>query len=719
MIAPTDFVEHAPYMRKSFVCETKPAQAQIYLCALGWHELYVNGVKVDDRVLAPSVTQFDKHVSYIDYDVTHLLHAGKNAVTVLLGNGWYNCHTSEVWSFDKAPWRDWPKLICDIVADDVVIAKSDCSWVYHDSPIVFDALRNGESYDAREEIPNVFSEDFDDSSWLPATQTNPPGGLLVEEDLEPCKVMKVYTPVSCRELEPGLLVYDFGTNLTGWCEFTARGEAGAKISLLHSELVRNAEELIGNNLNAFILKGDFQTDYYTFKGGETETFHPHFTYHGFRYVCIRLPKDKNVEILSIEAHFIHTAFPVAGTFESSSDILNSLQKITLQSYLSNFTGIPTDCPHREKNGWTGDANMACETGLWNYSASRAYSHFIRMMLDTQRPSGQLPGIVPSGGWGYNWGSGPAWDSMLFEGCYQVYRFTGDDSLIREAYSGMKQYISYCTGMAEDHLIRFGLGDWCHWNEERIVPVEFTSTAYYYNNVQRMILFAKLLNYPEDVEYFTSLGKQIRTSFLRKFYHGNGIYSNGTMTALAAPLFFDLAENDQQQTADLLAEIVRKNNYKVDFGMLGAKYVPRVLASYGYMEEAFRLYTQEEFPGWGYMVRQGATTLWETWDGNSSQNHVLFSDVSAWLYEFLGGISPMVTAPGFQKVKLTPRFIPQVDWVKVSCQTVRGPLQVQYRKQQDGILYQVQLPENCEGLLSLPGQAEQSVSGSFELLLPNN
>lgn len=713
MCAPSESVDNAPYLRKTFECTVVPGKAVIHLCALGWHELYINGHKADQRVLAPVVTQFDKRVSYISYDVTALIKCGKNAVTVLLGNGWYNCHSAEVWSFDKAPWRDWPKLLCDIEIDGKVVAWSDRSWLYHDSPIIFDALRNGETYDARLEIPGVFDVDFDDSEWKNATQANPPGGIIVEEDLEPCMIMKEYEPVANWELAPGMEIYDFGTNLTGWCLITAEGEAGAQITISHTEQFRSKDDLYPNHINAFILKGDFQTDRYILKGGGPEIFHPHFTYHGFRYACITFPKGKKVRLLAIKAQMIHNNFAETGHFESSSPILNRLQQITMQSFLCNFTGIPTDCPHREKNGWTGDANMACETGLWNRRSVNAYKHFLRIMADTQRPSGQFPGIVPSGGWGYNWGSGPAWDSMIFEGCYQIYRFTGDLSIVAEMYDNMKKYLEYCRSRSEDNLIWFGLGDWCHWKPERMVPVEFTSSCYFYSDAVRMTFFAELLGKEDDAGYFKKLAGDIKRSFNKKYYRGDGMWASGVMTALAAPLFFGIAEKDQEKTAALLVKTVRQNDAKIDFGMLGAKYVPRVLCEYGYGADAYNILTQEEFPGWGYLVKQNATTLWEDWSGKNSQNHILFGDVSAWMYEFPGGISPDINEPGFKRVILRPVFIPQLEWVNVRFASVAGEITVNWKRQDGEIYYTAQLPEGTSGKLYMPDGTVRDVAGYVE------
>lgn len=718
MLTPSPEVGRAPYLRKTFTCSSNPRKATVSLCGLGWHELYVNGKKADDRVLAPAVTQYDKRVSYIDYDVTGLLKPGKNAVAVLLGNGWYNCHTAEVWSFDKAPWRDWPKLICDIFIDGQLAAKSDSSWKFHDSPVTFDALRNGEHYDARLEIPGFADADFDDSAWQNAVQCPPPGGLLCEEDELPCRIMKEYQPVKETFIFAHQTVYDFGTNLTGWCEIQVRGSAGDRVILEHAEQVYPNGNICQELNSACIKKDGFQMDIYTLKGEGLETFHPHFTYHGFRYARVQFdfPSGNKPQIASIKAQFIHNDFPSAGSFQSSDETLNRLQQITRQTYLCNFTGIPTDCPHREKNGWTGDAQLACETGLWNFNSKSGYLHFLRILADAQRPNGQLPGIAPTGGWGYNKANGPAWDSMLFEGVWQLYLFYGDAEPARELYGNMKRYISYCEMQANENLVGFGLGDWCHPDMLRTAPAELTSSGFYYQDTLRLAKFAGLFGKLDDARHYAALAEAIRQSFNRKFYKGNGIYADGCMTSLATPLYFGLAEQDHALTAQRLAETVEANGGRIDFGILGAKFVPRVLAEYGYAETAFELITQPEFPGWGFWVKSGATTLWEHWNGMYSQNHIMFGDISAWMFRYPAGAAPAFDAPGFRRFTVKPCFIPQLNHVRMTHNTPYGELRIAWERTRGGIRGHIQIPDGCSAELHLPGQVQQNIREPFQFSL---
>lgn len=713
MGSPVDTVLPAPYLRKTFICDSTPQKVVIYLCGLGWHELYVNNQKADDRVLAPAITQFDKHVSYIEYDVTHLIRKGKNAVTVLLGNGLFNCNEPH-WSFDKAPWRDYPKLLCDVVVDGITVAKSDNSWKVHPSPITFDGFRNGQYYDARLEVPGFADPELDDSSWKNAAYAMPPGGRVVKEMIEPCRVLKSYPALGKHFVTCWETTYDFGVNLTGWCRLKVKGDAGAVVKMTYAEKTDPVSgDINPQEIAMYVGKDKFQTDQYTLKGDPAgEVYEPAFAYHGFRYVQLWIMG--NVEVTDIQAQFVYTDFAPGGTFTSSSDILNTLQKNTLQSFKSNYTGIPTDCPHREKNGWTGDAACAAETGIWNFNMEKAYGHFLQILVDTQRPNGQLPGIAPTGSWGYNWGSGPAWDTLLFEYPYQIYRFYGKMELIEKYYDNFKLYLEYCDSRSEDYLLNFGLGDWCHWNRALITPVEVTSSGYYYQNVLRTVFFAELLGRNDDAAAYRELAENIRKSFVKKFANPDGSFADGAATATAAALYFKFIEDDDaEKSIAYLVNQVRNEQHKANFGILGAKYIPRVLADYGYIDDAFEIITQKEFPGWGWCVDQGATTLWENWNGKGSQNHIMFGDISAWMYQYLAGIKPQTATPGLKKFVIEPCFVKKLDWVKCSYQSPNGVIQSSWQRTENGIECEFTIPGNSQADIILPGKKICNVSGKIK------
>jgi len=710
MVSPDDAPGAAPYLRKTFVCAASPRKASIFLCGLGWHELYVNGRKADDRVLAPAATQFDRHVSYIEYDVSALLGKGKNAVAVLLGNGLFNCRVPK-WNFDRAPWRDYPKLLCDIVADGKTVAKSDASWKVHDSPVTFNEMRNGQYCDARLEVPGFADPDLDDSTWRSAAPCMPPGGRVIRENMPPCRVMQSYPAVGKIFVGSSETTYDFGTNLTGWCRINVKGEAGALVEIEYAERIDPVSGRINiQEIAPYKDFGRFQTDRYILKGAPGgEVYEPSFAYHGFRYAQVRILG--NAELMDIQARFVHTAFASAGSFESSDTLLNALQCNTLQSFRCNFTGIPTDCPHREKNGWTGDAAIAAETGLWNYDMADSYAHFLQIVADTQRPNGQLPGIAPTAGWGYNWGGGPAWDDILFEYPYQVYLFSGRTKLIERCYDNFKLYLEYCGSRAEDNLLDFGLGDWCHWDRDAATPAEVTSSGYYYRNVLRTSFFADLLGKSGDAADCRKLAEKIRRAFLRKFANPDGSFADRSPTAAAAALYFRLTpEKDAARTVEFLVERLRCRRHRADFGILGAKFIPRSLAEYGYADDAFEVLTQKEFPGWGWQIEHGATTLWENWNGTNSQNHIMFGDVSAWMYQYLGGIRPLKETPGFRKFVIRPCFIKKLDHVKACHRSSYGMIRSEWIRSGGRIVCRFDIPPGSRADIILPGRMIEDAAG---------
>lgn len=717
MITPSEEMVSAPYLRKTFVCDDKPRKATVYLCGLGLHELYVNGSKVDDRVLVPARSQYDKHVGFLEYDVTDLLKQGKNAVVVLLGNGQFNSRVPK-WSFDKAPWRDFVKMLCDIVIDGKVVAKSDPSWKVHASPITFNELRNGQYYDSRLEIPGFADPELDDSDWTQAALSMPPGGRVIRETIQPCKVMQTIPALSKRFITCWETTYDFGVNMAGWCRIKVKGTAGTKVEISYSEQIDpisghiNTQEV--NNYTDF---GRFQTDGYIIKGDpEGEVYEPAFTYHGFRYVQVWIFGQG--EVLDLEARFVHTAFEENGSFESSDTMLNTLQDNILRGYKSNFVGIPTDCPHREKNGWTGDAALVAETGLWNFDMEPGFTHFLRVVADTQRPNGQLCGIAPTAGWGYNWGSGPAWDNVLFEYAWQVYIFTGKTELIKQYYDNFKLYLEYCSTRAEDDgLVNFGLGDWCHWDRAVIAPVEVTSSGYCYLNTLRTAFFADLLGKSDDAAEFRKSAEKIRNAFQKKYANSDGTFADRSLTATGAALYFGLVSEQQAaKSAKALAKQVREHQYKADFGILGAKYIPRVLADYGYADDALEIITQKEFPGWGWQVEHGATTLWENWNGKDSQNNIMFGDISAWMYQYLGGIRPLKETPGFRKFVIQPCFVSKLDHVKACHKSPYGMIRSEWHRQDGAIVCEFDIPAGSRADIILPGKTIQDAKGRIKEVL---
>ncbi|MBN1557870.1 MAG: family 78 glycoside hydrolase catalytic domain [Lentisphaerae bacterium] len=697
----------APMFRREFTAARAVRTARVRICGLGYYELRLNGEKVGDHVLDPIVTHYDRRVRYVTYDLTGRITPGANTLGVVLGNGWYNCHTSELWHFDKASWRDYPKLWLELQierqrgAHEVIV--SDTDWKVGDGPIRFDGLRNGEVYDAREERPGWDRAGYDDADWEHAVIVPPPGGLLEEQTSPPCKVMDTLVPQSVNALRPGVAVYDLGQNMAGWAQLRVEGCArGTEIVLRYGERLKDNGDVDQSGIGLFIKSGDVQTDRYIAKGGG-ETWEPRFVYHGFRYVRVEgLPGTPTLE--SIRGRVVRTAFAESGSFACSSKDVNALQRLTQWSYVGNFVGIPTDCPHREKNGWTGDAQLAAETGLLNYDTAGAYAQWLDTMADAQRPSGQFPGIVPSCGWGYNWGSGPAWDAAFILIPWYIYLYTGNSGPMRKHYDGMRRYLDFCAGMATDHLLSFGLGDWCPVNTDHTPPATLTSTAYYHVFAATLAGIARITGHDRDVGVYDQLAQDIRDAFNREFYRGGGVYDRGQMTAQGCALYQGLVpDTERAAVVKTLVDALAANNAKVDFGILGAKYVPRALAEHGHAELAYRLITQPEFPGWVHWLRQGLTTLRERWDDTHSGNHIMFGDVSAWFYHYLAGIRPDPACPGFKHIILSPRPVADLRWVHATHRCPYGLIEIEWDRQDAAVHYRLDIPAGTSASFMPPGR----------------
>lgn len=718
-------VRPAPLLRTEFHLSAPPRAARLLVCGLGFHEVRINGGKVGDHVLDPIVTQYDRRVRSVAHDVTALLREGANAIGVMLGNGWYNAFTADVWHFDKATWRDEPKLWMRMEVEtlhgEVFTLTSDKNWRAGDGPIRFDGLRNGESYDAREERPGWDAPGFDDSAWPRARIVPGPGGRMEPQSSPPCKVMETIPAVSLRNIRPGVAVYDLGVNIAGWARLRVRGEPGQEIVLRYGERLAENGEVDQTHIASFILSGECQTDRYICKGGGLEQWEPRFTYHGFQYVQVEGFTDPPA-LDGIQGRVVHTAFESIGSFTCSNEDVRRLQACTRRAYVGNFVGIPTDCPQREKNGWTGDAHLAAETGLLNYNSATSYRQWLQTLADTQRPSGQLPGIAPSAGWGYNWGSGPAWDAALVLIPGYIHLYTGDDGAIRDQFDPIRRYLDFCGSMADQHILDFGLGDWCSANPAKMPSAALTSTAYYHVFARETARYARLLGRDDLVLGYEELAENIRDAFHARFYRGEGLYDNGSMTAQACALYQGLV-GDGERDAVLrgLVEAVEAAKISADFGILGAKYVPRVLADNGHAELAYRLITQPAFPGWVYWLRQGATTLWESWDDVNSRNHILFGDISAWFIQYLGGLQPDPAHPGFKRVLFRPHFPQNLNHAQATHHSPHGPIRSAWKHEGETLQVTLELPDGVEADWKTPpsGTPYTGITGRKHFVFPED
>lgn len=693
----------APQFRKSFSFSKEIAQARLYISGIGYNVPYINGKKVGDHVLDAAFTRYDKTVLYTTYDVTGNLQPGENVLGVVLGNGWYNLSTKAVWGFDHAPWRDNPTLKAqlEIVFQDGSrqTVSSDKSWKVAPGPIVFNSIRQGEFYDARKETPHWNTAEFNDEKWFQPVEVNGPSGKLKSQMIQPIKIVETITPKKITEPKTGLYVFDLGRNIAGFAQLKISAAAGTEITLRYGERLFDDGTVDQRDVAQHVAGGVVQTDKYTCKGKGIEIWHPSFVYHGFQYIEVSGLPGKPVPE-TITGMVIHSAFESAGSFQCSNDLFNKIQQNALVSYKSNFTGYPTDCPQREKNGWTADAHLAAELGLYNFKAQNGYEKWLGDITDEQLPSGELAAIVPSSGWGYFWGNGPAWDNAMVLIPWYLYQYNGDKHILEQMYPNIKRYVDYLSSKTKNHIITFGLGDWAPAKTK--TPAEITSTAYYYIDAVLLSKMAGIFGHQADQKKYADLANEIKQAFNKSYYKGNGIYDEGSQTSLACALYQGMTDDQSDQTVNALLSAIHQNGDKLDCGILGTKYLLHALSDNGHSDVAYKIVNQRSFPGWGYWIDQGATTLWEQWNGTESRNHAMFGDVSAWFYKNLAGIAPNSDQPGFKKSSFRPYFAPDLKWVKADHQSMYGEIKASWERKNNSIYYNVAIPSNTTGEVILPG-----------------
>ncbi|HLX66381.1 MAG TPA: family 78 glycoside hydrolase catalytic domain, partial [Puia sp.] len=567
------WLKPAAYFRHGFRVDKKVVSARVYIAAAGLYELSINGRRVGDHLLDPMYTRFDRRNLYATYDVTDFMSAGDNAIGVLLGNGWYNLQSTAVWYFDKAPWRGRPAFCLDlrIAYSDgsVETISSGKDWRTALSPIVFNSIYTGEHVDDRLAIPHWDEASFVDTGWKRVIFTGVPSQHVVAEAMVPIRIGDTIAAAGMRKFTDTDFVFDLGRNIAGDSRITVRGSAGTVLRLKHGERLYPDGHVDQSNIDVHYRPTDdsdpFQTDIYILKGEGEESFQPRFNYKGFQYVEVTSSQPVALDRSSLVGYFMHSDVRPVGWVQCSNPIINKIWEATNNSYLSNLFGYPTDCPQREKNGWTGDAQIAVETGLYNFDAITVYEKWLADLRDEQQPNGVLPSIVPSSGWGYEWGNGPDWTSAIAIIPWNVYLFYGDDKLLRDCYDNIKRYVDHINSLYPSGLTTWGLGDWVPLKS--VTPKEFTSTAYYYADVDILAHAAKIFHREADYAYYRQLGRKIKDAFNARYLdRATGNYDSGYQTELSAALYWKLVPAEFiVNTARLLAKRVQDDSVKLDVG----------------------------------------------------------------------------------------------------------------------------------------------------------
>ncbi|MEZ5103525.1 MAG: family 78 glycoside hydrolase catalytic domain [Draconibacterium sp.] len=704
-------IKPAPYFRKDFNVGKKIKSARAYIAVAGLYELYVNGEKIGNHRLDPMYTRFDRRTLYVTYDVTDNLENGENAVGVILGNGWYNHQSTAVWYFDKAPWRARPKFCMDlrITFDDgsEEIVSTDQNWKTSLSPVIFNSIYTAEHYDARLEQPGWNKSGFNDSEWKGAMLTNAPSKNITAQALRPIRNVLEIPAKKVTKFSESNYVVDFGRNMAGVTKLKIKGTEGTTIQLKHGERLYENGHVDMSNIDVHYRPTDdsdpFQTDIVILSGRNDE-FMPKFNYKGFQFVEITSDKPIEFSEENLTAYFMHSDVPPVGEITSSNEVLNKTWKAANSSYLSNLFGYPTDCPQREKNGWTGDAQINIETGLYNFDAITVYEKWMADHRDEQQPNGVLPAIVPTDGWGYTWANGPDWTSTIAIIPWNIYLFYGDARILEENYETLRKYIDHIAEKYPTGITDWGLGDWVPVKSK--APKEFTSTAYYFVDATILAKAAAILNKPEDANKYFALAEKIKNAINEKYLNREtGIYGNGLQTELSFPLQWNFVPDDmRQKVADNLAKRVEADNKHIDVGLLGTKAILNALSENGHENLAYEVAAQETFPSWGWWIVNGATTFYENWPLDASRdismNHIMFGEIDAWYYKALGGIFPDEENPGFKNVILKPNFVKGLDHFTAKHESPYGEIVSSWKKQGKETTYTITIPVNSTATVFL-------------------
>ncbi len=709
--------KEAPYFRKEFTVNGKIISARAYIAVAGLYELSFNGSKTGDHRLDPGYTRFDRRTLYVTYDITKSLQQGKNVAGVLLGNGWYNHQSTAVWYFDRAPWRNRPAFCMDIriTYEDgsVQTIATDNTWKSSLSPVVFNSIYTGEHYDARKEQPGWDRPGFDDSKWKPAAYRPAPSRNIVSQQMHPIRNVERIPAKRINRINDTVFVFDLGRNIAGVSQLTVKADAGTVFRLKHSERTGKDGRADMSNIDVHYRPTDdsdpFQTDIFIAGGKGEETFKPRFNYKGFRYVEVTCSRPVYLSEGNLNGWFMHSDVPPVGKIESSNPVLDKMWWASNNSYMSNLFAYPTDCPQREKNGWTGDAHIASETGLFNFDAITVYEKWLADHRDEQQPNGVLPAIIPTSGWGYHWANGPDWTSTIAIIPWNVYLFYGDTKLLSDCYENIKRYVDHITDISPSGLTTWGLGDWVPVKSKS--PVELTSSVYYYVDASILANAAKLFGKEDDHIRYQELAQKIKDAINTKYLNSQtGIYGSGVQTELSVPLKWDIVPPEiKAKVAGNLASKVKADGSHIDVGLLGSKAILNALSENGYPDLAYTLASAETFPSWGWWIVNGATTFYENWPidaGNDiSMNHIMFGEIDAWFYKALGGINPDPAYPGFKNILLRPSFPATLSHFKAVHDSPYGTIVSDWTRNRKGIVINITIPANSTADFSVPAGYE--------------
>jgi alpha-L-rhamnosidase len=701
----------ASLLRRKFTLAKPIRSAQIYSTALGSYQLFVNGRRVGNDVLAPGWTDYRKRIVYQVYDVTSQVKQGSNAIGAILGGGWYadalTWHQTR-YNFGPPPVRLLVQLeveYTDGTRDSVV---TDESWRTTQSPILHAEIYNGEVYDARLEPTGWDQPSFSDARWSAAAVESAPQAALVAQDFQPIRVEQSLKPKTMTTPAPGVYIFDLGQNMVGWERLHVSGRAGTKVQLRFGEVLQSNGQLYTDNLRTAEA-----TDIYTLRGQGNEVFEPHFTFHGFRYIEITgYPGTPSND--AVEGVVFHTDAPFTIQFQTASAMVNQLWSNILWGQRGNFLSVPTDCPQRdERLGWMGDAEVFWRTATFDANLA-AFSHkFTADIRDAQVASGGFTDVSPMVGDVSNSVAGWADAGVVIP--WTAYVQYGDTRILDENWAAMEKWMDHLESSNPNHLWLKergnDYGDWLAIGS--VTSKDLIATAFWAYDASLMTRIAQVLDRPSDVEKYAKLFDQVRSAFDQQYVKPDGTVGNGSQTSYVLALHMQLLPASLRAAASQkLADDIKAHDWHLTTGFLGTPYLMLELSNSGHSDIAYRLLLQTTYPSWGYMIEHGATTMWERWNGDqmmgdpsmNSFNHYAYGAVAEWLYRYAAGIDEDAGEPAFHRVILHPQFDPNLKEAKATYDSAFGPIGSSWKDDGSTVTWIVAIPPNTTGLLYFPADA---------------
>lgn len=733
-----------PYVRKAFRLDQPVRLARLTVTALGLYEVEINGQRVGDEVFAPGWTDYHKRVMTRTHDVTALVRSGENVFGAILGDGWYCGFVAWV---NRQVYGDRPKFLAELVVTLVdgstVTVSTDASWKTATGPICESDFLMGEVYDARRELTGWSQSGYDDASWQAVLTESVDPKLSIEERLgPPVRRTAELKPVKEAPLNDWIgrrRLFDFGQNFAGRVRLSLQAPRGTVVRLRFAEILQSNGDLYTENL-----REARATDFYICKGGGVETWEPRFTFHGFRYVEVHGVNAVEAD-LKLTGIVLHSDTKPTGSFRCSNELLNQLQHNIVWGQKSNFIEVPTDCPQRdERLGWTGDAQVFVRTAAFNMDVRGFFHKWVRDVRDAQSPEGGVPSVVPEKGFTGEIDGGPAWSDAAIICPWTIYLCYGDKQILADHYESMQRYLDFlgkyrCKGLIRSHRDAHpwaGYGDWLALDGSGKVdggtPKDLIGTAFYAHDASLMAQIATVLGHEADAKRYRVLREEIAGAFRARYLTPDGMVSGGTQTAAVLALHFDLVPDAKQREllAGELAYDVKSRGYHLATGFVGTPYLLEVLEENGYLDVAYKLLEQETFPSWLFPVKNGATTIWERWDGwtpekgpqdkgMNSYNHYAYGAVGAWMYRSVAGLELDPSQPGYAHIIFRPRPGGTITWAEASLETAHGVVSIRWEKSDAGLKLDLTVPAGTHATLLPPaglGAAQELKPGRHQLTL---